>query len=50
MKKSANYYCNKIDNIVYRLYKYSDETGVCVNHEVKQLAILQRKIYEALTK
>jgi transcriptional regulator len=48
--KSADYYINKIDNIIYRLYKYADETGVDVNHYAHQLTILQKSIYDKLNK
>ena len=48
--KSADYYINKIDNIIYRLYKYADETGVDVNHYAHQLTILQKSIYDRLNK
>jgi transcriptional regulator len=50
MKKSANYYCDKIDTIIYRLYKYMDETGVCVRHQVHELTILQKSFYDELSK
>ena len=48
MKKSANYYCDKIDNIIYRLYKYADETGINVTHYAHQLSILQKEFYDKL--
>jgi transcriptional regulator len=50
MKKSADYYIDKIDNIIYRLYKYADETGVDVNYYAHQLTILQKSIYDKLNK
>jgi len=48
MKKSANYYCDKISNIIDRLYKYADETGIDVNHYAHQLSILRAEIYRKL--
>ena len=39
MKKSADYYCDKIEKIIYRLYKYADETGINVTHYAHQLSI-----------
>jgi transcriptional regulator len=50
MKKTANYYIEKIDNIIYRLYKYADETGVDVYHYAHQLTILQKSIIDKLNR
>ena len=49
-KKNEMYYIEKIDNIIYRLYKYGDETGVDVNHYAHQLSILQKSICDKLSK
>ena len=50
MKKSSDYYIEKINNIIYRLYKYADETGVNVTHYAHQLTILQKSFYDTLNK
>ena len=50
MKKSADYYCDKIEKIISRLYKYSDETGVNVTHYAHQLSILSKEFYKKLNK
>jgi len=49
MKKSADYYCDRIDTIIYRLYKYMEETGICVRHQVHQLNILKKSFYDELS-
>tara|TARA_B100001063_G_C16614334_1_gene477360 strand:- start:298 stop:468 length:171 start_codon:yes stop_codon:yes gene_type:complete len=49
-KKSANYYINKIDMMIYRLENYMDETDVDVRPYTREMRILQREFYEQLSK
>ena len=49
-KKSANYYIDKIDNMIYRLEKYMEETDVDVLPYIRELGILQRQFYKKLSK
>tara|TARA_R100000995_G_C3401668_1_gene85181 strand:- start:42 stop:203 length:162 start_codon:yes stop_codon:yes gene_type:complete len=49
-KYNADYYSKRIDTLIYRLYTISEQTDISANYQIKQLEILQKEIYDKLTK